>query len=198
MAAQPKSSQSACVHGSNRRLERRTSVLSSRARPRCQHRKSDADSRFRRASYREANTDKADAALIARFCKAMQPNAWEAPTPAERRLRQLVRRRRALIEMRTQEINRLEAPGTESIEKSIRDIIAMLENQIAELEADIKKTIDDDDDLKGKRGLDREHRRNRTDHIGDDICRDTAHRKLRKRQGPNGVRRCLPPRATIG
>jgi transposase len=55
--------------------------------------------------------------------------------------------------MRTQELNRLMAPGTESVEKSIRDMIAMLENQVAELESDIKKTIDDDDDLKGKRDL---------------------------------------------
>jgi transposase len=108
---------------------------------------------FGQSELSRTKTDKADAALIARFCKAMQPNAWEAPTPAERRLRQLVRRRRALVEMRTQELNRLMAPGTESVEKSIRDMIAMLENQVAELESDIKKTIDDDDDLKGKRDL---------------------------------------------
>jgi transposase len=108
---------------------------------------------FGQSELSRTKTDKADAALIARFCKAMQPNAWEAPTPAERRLRQLVRRRRALVEMRTQELNRLEAPGTESVEKSIRDMITMLENQIANLEGEIKKTIDDDDDLKGKRDL---------------------------------------------
>jgi transposase len=108
---------------------------------------------FGQSELTRTKTDKADAALIARFCKAMQPNAWEAPTPSERRLRQLVRRRRALIEMRTQELNRLAAPGTENVEKSIRDMIAMLERQIAELDADIKKTIDDDDDLKGKRDL---------------------------------------------
>jgi transposase len=108
---------------------------------------------FGQSELSRTKTDKADAALIARFCKAMQPNAWEAPTPSVRRLRQLVRRRRALSEMHTQELNRLEAPGTENVEKSIRDVIAMLKNQIAELEADIKKTIDDDDDLKGKRDL---------------------------------------------
>jgi len=108
---------------------------------------------FGQSELTRTKTDKADAALIARFCKAMQPNAWEAPTPSERRLRQLVRRRRALIEMRTQELNRLAAPGTENVEKSIRDMIATLEKQIAELDADIKKTIDDDDDLKGKRDL---------------------------------------------
>jgi transposase len=108
---------------------------------------------FGQSELSRTKTDKADAGLIARFCQAMQPPMWEPPTPTERRLRQLVRRRRSLIEMRTQELNRLEAPGTESVEKSLRDMIAMLEHQIAELDAAIKKTIDDDDDLKGKRDL---------------------------------------------
>lgn len=108
---------------------------------------------FGQSELSRTKTDKADAALIARFCQAISPAVWEAPTPSERRLRQLVRRRRALIEMRTQELNRLEAPGTESVEKSIRDLIAMLDDQIAEIEEAIKKTIDDDDDLKGKRDL---------------------------------------------
>lgn len=108
---------------------------------------------FGQSELSRTKTDKADAGLIARFCQAMRPTVWEPPTPAERRLRQMVRRRRSLVEMRTQELNRLEAPGTESVEKSIRDVIAMFEKQIDELEADIKKTIDDDDDLKGKRDL---------------------------------------------
>lgn len=108
---------------------------------------------FARSELSRTKTDKADAALIARFCLAMTPPVWEPPTPSERRLRQQIRRRRALVEMRTQERNRLEAPGTESVEKSIRDLLATLENQIAELEADIEKTIDDDDDLRGKRDL---------------------------------------------
>ena len=108
---------------------------------------------FGQSELSRTKTDKADAGLIARFCQAMRPKVWEAPTPAERRLRQLVRRRRALIEMRTQELNRLEAPGTENVEKSIRQLIATLDTEIAELESEIKKTIDDDDDLKGKRDL---------------------------------------------
>jgi transposase len=108
---------------------------------------------FGQSELSRTKTDRADAALIARFCQAMQPVAWEAPTAAERRLRQLVRRRRALIEMRTQELNRLEAPGTENVQQSIRKLIATLDEEIDELEAQIKQTIDDDDDLKGKRDL---------------------------------------------
>jgi transposase len=108
---------------------------------------------FGQSELSRTKTDKADAGLIARFCQAMKPPIWDAPTPSERRLRQLVRRRRALVEMRTQELNRLESPGNEAIENSIRGMIATLNEQIAEREAEIKKTIDDDDDLKGKREL---------------------------------------------
>jgi transposase len=108
---------------------------------------------FGQSELSRTKTDKADAALIARYCQAMHPIAWEAPTPAERRLRQLVRRRRSLIEMRTQEVNRLDAPGTENVEKSIRKLIATLDEEISELDIEIKKTIDHDDDLKGKRDL---------------------------------------------
>lgn len=108
---------------------------------------------FGQSELSRTKTDKADAGLIARFCQAMNPAPWESPTPAERRLRQLVRRRRALVEMRTQELNRLEAPGTESVRESITSLIDTLDLQIDGLETQIKATIEGDDDLKGKRDL---------------------------------------------
>lgn len=108
---------------------------------------------FGQSELSRAKTDKADAALIARFCEAMRPPLWTPPKPAERRLRQLVRRRRALIEMRTQEYNRLEAPGGEHVRNSIQALVANLTEQIIVLDAEIKKAIDEDDDLKGKRDL---------------------------------------------
>lgn len=108
---------------------------------------------FGQSELSRTKTDRADAALIARFCEAMKPPPWQPPSLAERRLRQLVRRRRALVEMRTQEHNRLESPGTDSIEKSIRSLIAALDEQIEDLNEAIEATIDGDDDLKGKRDL---------------------------------------------
>jgi transposase len=108
---------------------------------------------FGQSELSRTKTDKADAGLIARFCAAMHPPAWEPPKPAERRLKQLVRRRRALVEMRIQEENRLESPGTENVRDSILAIMDVLEEQIKELDAQIKSTIDEDDDLKGKRDL---------------------------------------------
>ena len=108
---------------------------------------------FGQSELSRTKTDKADAGLIARFCAAMHPPAWEPPKPAERRLKQLVRRRRSLVEMRTQEENRLESPGTENVRDSILGMIDVLDDQIKELDAQIKATIDEDDDLKGKRDL---------------------------------------------
>lgn len=108
---------------------------------------------FGQSELSRTKTDRADAALIARFCEAMKPPPWEPPSPAERRLRQLVRRRRSLVEMRVQEQNRLEAPGTESVQKSIRSLIKALDKQIEDLDEEIQRTIDSDDDLSGKRDL---------------------------------------------
>lgn len=69
-------------------------------------------------------SDKSDAALNARFCRAMQPPAWTPPREAVLRLRELVRRCAALKAMRTQEINRLKsgaltAEALASVERSL-------------------------------------------------------------------------------
>jgi len=108
---------------------------------------------FGQSELSRTKTDKADAGLIARFCATMHPPAWDPPKPAERRLKQLVRRRRALVEMRMQEENRLESPAMDNVRDSILGLINVLEEQIKEINAQIKATIDEDDDLKGKRDL---------------------------------------------
>lgn len=98
-------------------------------------------------------TDNADADLIARYAAAMRPAPWEPPSPAERCLRQLVRRRDDLVTMCTQERNRLEAPGSEVTQASIEESIAFLEEQIAVLDGEIDQVIKNDPDLRGKREL---------------------------------------------
>jgi transposase len=98
-------------------------------------------------------TDKADAALIARFCKLMQPRLWEPPSPSQRRLQRLGRRRSALIEMRTQEHNRLEGPGIDEVRHSLESSLAFLDRQIKAIDAEIAEVIDSDPDLRNKREL---------------------------------------------
>ena len=54
-------------------------------------------------------TDRADAALLARFGQAMRPERWVAPSLEVRELRALVDRLHNLKEMYQQEANRLES-----------------------------------------------------------------------------------------
>jgi transposase len=98
-------------------------------------------------------TDKADAELIARYCSAMKPEAWKPPSPTQRRLQQLVRRRVALSDMLVQEQNRLESPGADEIAKSIERTIAFLQDQTAEIDDEIRSLIDDDPTLRHRRDL---------------------------------------------
>ena len=90
-------------------------------------------------------TDRADAALLARFCAAMRPSLWEPPCAAQRQLRAWVDRVQALKDMRQQELNRLEAlAGAEqaTLKAHVQTHIAWLDEQIALLERDIDDHID--------------------------------------------------------
>jgi transposase len=92
-------------------------------------------------------TDQVDARLIAQFCLAQNPEPWQAPAPALRELRALVARREALIAMRTQEHNRL-LVAREAVREGLQAHLAYLEKAITEVEAAIRRKIDDDPDLK--------------------------------------------------
>lgn len=108
---------------------------------------------FGQSELSRTKTDKADAALIARFCAAMHPGLWEPPSPLQQRLRRLARRRTALDEMRVQESNRLGAPGSADVRESIETTIGFLEQQIAEVNEQIRSLIHNDPTMRGHRDL---------------------------------------------
>ncbi len=108
---------------------------------------------FGQSELSRTKTDKADAALIARYCSAMKPRLWTPPSPSQRRLQRLGRRRVALDEMRTQERNRLQGPGIDEIRPSIEATLAFLSRQIADLDAEMAQLIEDDPELRAKRDL---------------------------------------------
>ncbi len=108
---------------------------------------------FGQSELSRTKTDKADAALIARYCSAMKPRLWQPPSPSQRRLQRLGRRRVALVEMRVQEDNRLQGPGVEEVRASIEATIAFLNRQIDEIEAEIAGTINQDPTLRAKREI---------------------------------------------
>lgn len=96
-------------------------------------------------------TDRADAALLARFCAALRPSVWTPTSPAYRQLRAMVERLQALKDMHQQEANRLEAhhaSGEITVLPNIENHIAWLNKEIAELQHTINDHIDGHPELK--------------------------------------------------
>lgn len=85
---------------------------------------------FAKALGHLAKTDKIDAGDLARYASAIKPSLTRMSTEEEQQLTTLVRRRSQLVEMRTQEINRLKSAG-KSLDESIREHIEWLDKEIA-------------------------------------------------------------------
>jgi len=98
-------------------------------------------------------TDAVDAKLIAQFCAMQSPPAWHPASQSVRRLRALVGRRDALVDLRTQELNRLETASVPAVRQSIENVLASLNEQIAEIERQIARDVDDDPTLREQREL---------------------------------------------
>ena len=112
---------------------------------------------FAQSELARTKTDRADAKLIARFLLAQDAKqkplpAWQPLSPAQKRLRALVRRRDDLKTMQTMETNRLEVADS-AVRESIAQVLTTLQDQIKETERAITQHIDDDPDLRGRRDL---------------------------------------------
>lgn len=97
-------------------------------------------------------TDAVDAKLLASFCREKQPPVWTPPSLSERALRALVLRHQALVEIQTQEKNRLQVARPE-VQESVQAHLQWLEQALAKIEKAITRSIDDDPDLRGRRDL---------------------------------------------
>jgi transposase len=97
-------------------------------------------------------TDAVDARLLASFCREKQPPVWQPPSPTERALRALVLRHQALVEIQTQEKNRLQVARAE-VMPNLQAHLQWLEQALADIEKAIANSIDDDPDLRGRRDL---------------------------------------------
>ena len=107
---------------------------------------------FAQSELLRTKTDKLDAALIARFCLAMKPSPWSPPSPEIRSLRALVRRADSLIDMRSQEKNRL-STAHESVFLLIKEHIAYLDQEIEKIRRQIADLIGQNPHLKRKKDL---------------------------------------------
>jgi transposase len=97
---------------------------------------------FGRSELLRSKTDKADAALIVRFCLAHRPPAWIPPAPEVKHLQALVRRATAVRDMRQEEARRLDAALDDaSVRRSIRQILRHLDRELAKLRTAIREHV---------------------------------------------------------
>lgn len=80
-----------------------------------------------------SKTDAVDARVLADYCRQRRPDPWVAPSPTEQRLRALVLRHQALVEIQTQEKNRLETPR-EEVRESIDAHLTWMSEELRRIE----------------------------------------------------------------
>ncbi len=99
-----------------------------------------------------SKTDAVDARMLADFCREKQPDVWTPPSVAERRLRALVLRHQALIQMQTQEKNRVQVVR-DDVRESVEQHLRWLAEELQRIEQTIAQSLDNDPDLRSKRQL---------------------------------------------
>jgi transposase len=92
---------------------------------------------FARATGTLAKTDAIDAAVIARFARAVRPPVRALPDEDARALAEFVARRRQVIEMAVAERNRRRLIVNANLRQRIDKVIAVLDTELADLDRDI-------------------------------------------------------------
>lgn len=100
-----------------------------------------------------AKTDPIDARALAEFARLIQPPATPRITEKQAELKQLVTRRRQLIDLRTMETNRKQMTRTKAARQSIDSVLKVLRRQIKEIEAAIAKLVKEDEESLQKLSL---------------------------------------------
>lgn len=86
-------------------------------------------------------TDRIDARILAQFAGAVKPEARPLPDDQERMLMALTQRRAQLVEMRTQEVNRLKQTSEKPLQASLSEHISYLNREITRIENDFDELI---------------------------------------------------------
>lgn len=101
----------------------------------------------------KAKTDTIDARMIARFGFHVQPRLFDKNPENMVKMKDFVKRRRQLQDLKTEETNRKDSVLVESVSQSIDQVVTFLKKQIAVVEKQIGDLIDSDDDFKHKADL---------------------------------------------
>lgn len=107
---------------------------------------------FAQSQLARIKTDKADAILIAQFCKAIEPGLWKPTSPEVSELQGWIQRLDSLQAMKQQESNRIKEAVTSVANMILKNILS-LDNQILEVQKIIKKQIKNNPDLKKNHDL---------------------------------------------
>ena len=96
-----------------------------------------------------AKNDRIDARVLALFMQKVQPRRSEKKPEKQGQLAALVARRRQLVQMKTAEQNR-QGQAHRQVRKSVSRILDQLRAEIRELDAELARLVDEDDDLSGQ------------------------------------------------
>jgi transposase len=109
---------------------------------------------FARSEGARVKTDKADAKIIAHFCKAHNPEPWIAPPSETIEIRDLYRCLQDLIDDKQRCQNRMEklSPKKASF-KTWKKLVKNYDKKIKDINSQIKELIDSNDDLGKKEKL---------------------------------------------
>lgn len=88
-----------------------------------------------------AKTDLIDAYVLARFAETNRPEPKPLPTEDEQLIKELLARRRQLVDLRASEKNRLHRVRSQRVRKSVLTVIETLSREIQEIDDDLDKTI---------------------------------------------------------
>lgn len=105
---------------------------------------------FARAAGILAKTDAIDARVLALFAEKMKPECRPVPSEDEQTLKELISRRRQLVDMRTAELNRRQQTISPQVYKSISTLIESINQELDTIEREINTRIKADSAWRAK------------------------------------------------
>jgi transposase len=94
-----------------------------------------------------AKTDAIDARILAEYARLADPRLAAKPSKNQRELEAMVTCRRQLVDVRTEQVNRRQQTHNKTACQSIDAVLKAINKQIENLDRQIEKLIDSDDDL---------------------------------------------------
>jgi len=102
---------------------------------------------FARATGRLAKTDRIDALVLAKFGAAVEPPQRALPDQTAMAMRELLARRRQVVNMITAETNRLKQARTDRVRASVQQVIDLLKQQLDSINEDLDGQIKSNPEL---------------------------------------------------